>query len=335
MSKNWLTSLDVNPVEPLLGCHDDVLTYFVQRDLLGEAVDSIETRWILPEVIQLVDKQDSDGGWKYPGKNYNHETGTNYKLLETYRNLRILVEMYGFNKEHPALGKSAEFILSHQTGEGDIRGILGNQYMPYYHGGFLELLIKAGYNDAPRVIKGLEWLLSVRQDDGGWVIPAQLIPAKQKTNDFWLGEPFPTDTSRPHAHLATGMVLRAFAAHPEYRQRSKVTAAGICLKTRLFKADKYNDRRAPQYWLKFQYPFWWTNLLTALDTLYWLGFSLNDDDISKGLDWFLSNQVEDGLWETGYGSGQKADRVRCWVGLAVCRVLKRYCDGEHPSWSAG
>ena len=29
--------------------------------------------------------------------------------------------------------------------EGDIRGILGNQTMPYYHGALLELLIKAGY----------------------------------------------------------------------------------------------------------------------------------------------------------------------------------------------
>ena len=39
-------------------------------------------------------------------------------------------------------------------------------------------------------------------------------------------------------------------------------------------------------WLKFQFPFWWTNLLTALDTLFWLGFSRDDDDIARGLGWY-------------------------------------------------
>jgi hypothetical protein len=138
MTKNWLTILNVNPLEPLLQYPDDALTYFVRRDLLGEPVDPIETLWGLPEVDRLTTKQGPDGGWKYP--------------------------------------------------------------------------------------------------------------------------------------------------------------------------------------------FWWTNLLTALDTLYWLGFDIHDDDISKGLDWFIKNQAEDGLWETGYGSGQKAARARCWVGLAVCRMLSRYIN---------
>jgi hypothetical protein len=73
-----------------------------------------------------------------------------------------------------------------------------------------------------------------------------------------------------------GMVLRAFAAHPDYRQRPEVIAAGNCLKERLFEPDRYNDRKAPSYWLKFQFPFWWPNLLTALVTLSWLRFNRQD-----------------------------------------------------------
>jgi hypothetical protein len=42
----------------------------------------------------------------------------------------------------PTIAKAAEYIFSNQMYEGDIRGILGNQYMPYYHGAILELLIK-------------------------------------------------------------------------------------------------------------------------------------------------------------------------------------------------
>ncbi|MBN2392262.1 MAG: hypothetical protein JXR84_16155, partial [Anaerolineae bacterium] len=251
------------------------------------------------------------------------QTGTNYNLLETYRTLRILVEMFGFQRAHPALQKATDYVFSCQTPEGDIRGIIGNQYMPYYHGAILELLIKAGYGDAPQIEKGLDWLLAMRQDDGGWLVPAQLVPAKHKTGAFWLSAPLPPDRSKPHAHLATGMILRAFAAHPVYRQRPEVITAAEALKSRFFQSDKYNDRKASAYWLKFQFPFWWTSLLTALDTLSRLGFNQQDKDFAKGLDWFVTNQSADSLWETGYGSGKRAQENRHWVGLAVCRVLKR------------
>jgi hypothetical protein len=169
----------------------------------------------------------------------------------------------------------------------------------------------------------MEWLLSVRQDDSGWLIPMQAVPPKEKTEEMWRGAPIPPDRSRPHAHLATGMVLRAFAAHPTYRQSEEARLAGERLKSRLFKPDKYNDRKASSYWTKYQYPFWWTNVLTALDSLSLIGFSMADADIREGIDWFTSNQEEDGLWPSGYGHGQKAIKERRWIGLAVCRVFKR------------
>ena len=319
-----MNALPINPLPALLAWDDPALTYFVRRDLRDEAVAPVETLWETEAAIRLVQAQQPDGSWRYHGKSYDAQTGTNYHLIETYRTLRILVEMLGFHRTHPALQKAAEYLFSCQTTEGDIRGIIGNQSMPYYHGALLELLIKAGYGDDPRVEKGLTWLLSMRQDDGGWIVPAQLVPPKQKTGEFWRGDPLPPDRSRPHAHLATGMALRAFAAHPAYRQRPEVVAAGEALKRRFFQADKYNDRKAPAYWLKFQFPFWWLSLLTALDSLSWLGFDRQDADIARGLDWFFSNQSEDGLWETGYGSGKGAQGNRHWVGLAVCRVLKRW-----------
>ncbi len=179
----------------------------------------------------------------------------------------------------------------------------------------LELLIKAGYADDPRTHKGLQWLLTMRQSDGGWIIPVQLVPASQKNDQLWQGAPVLPERSRPHAHLATGMILRAFAAHPDYRKLPEIVAAGERLKERLFQADKYNDRKAPAYWLKFQFPFWWPSLLTALDTLSWLGFDRQDLDIARGLAWFVEHQSADGLWETGYGSGRNAERT-CGIGSA-------------------
>ncbi len=325
MTNMWLDSLNIDPLPALLVWDDAALAYFVRRDLLKEPVAPVETLWEMKAAVRLVHSQQPDGSWRYHGKSNDPQTGTNYTLLETYRQVRVLVEMYGVHREHPALQKAAAYTFSCQTAEGDIRGIIGNQYMPYYHGALLELLIKAGYADDPRVERGLAWLLSMRQDDGGWLVPAQTVPPKQKTGAFWQSAPISADRSRPHAHLATGMALRAFAAHPAYRQRSEVIAAGKALKSRFFQSDKYNDRKAPSYWLKFQFPFWWTSLLTALDTLSRLGFSRQDPDVAKGLDWFVSNQSADGLWETGYGSGSRSQENRHWVGLAVCRVLKRFC----------
>ncbi len=320
----WETALRVDPLPALLARDDPALEYFARRDLLDETSAPIERLWELPEARRLVRKQQANGSWRYPGKSDQPASNANHDLLETYRSLRILVEMYGFQRSQPALAKAAEYVFSCQTDEGDIRGILGNQYMPYYHGALLELLTKAGYGDDPRMEKGLQWLLSMRQAEGGWIIPAQLVPAGQKTNQLWQAAPRPPDRSRPHSHLATGMILRAFAAHPAYRRQADVILGAERLKERFFQADKYNERKAPAYWLKFQFPFWWTSLLTALDSLAWLGFDRQDAAVVRGLAWFVGNQPADGSWETGYGSGRGAERMRGWVGLAICRVLKQF-----------
>lgn len=326
MAAAWRQVLHFDPLPALLEWEDETLGYFTRRDLLGKSVPGIETLWELPEPVRSVKKQQPDGSWKFRGRTSGAVPGQNYYLLETFRSLRVLVEQYGFTRTNPALHTAAEYVLGCQAPEGDIRGILGNQYMPYYHGALLELLIKAGYCEDSRVRAGLDWLLAVRQEDGGWIVPAQAVPPKERTPEFWSGVPVPPDRPRPHSHLATGMVLRALAAHPEYRARPESIAAGHALKSRFFQADRYNDRKAPSYWLKFQFPFWWSNLLTALDSLAKIGFRRAEAEIARGLEWFIIHQEEDGLWPTGYGAGKSAEENRRWVGLAACRMLKLFYD---------
>ncbi len=281
MTSPWKIALSSDPIPTLQGAGDPALEYFVRRDLMDEPVAPIEFLWDILQARRLVGKQRPEGNCLYSGKTYDPITNANYNLLETYRSLNILVECYGFQRTHPVVKKAAEYVFSCQTDEGDIRGILGTQYMPYYHAALLEMLVKAGYQEDHRTIKGLEWLLSMRQEDGGWIIPAQLVPAVQMTGQFWHSSPLTPDRSAPHSHLATGMVLRVFAAHPAYRNEPAVIKAANCFRERFFKPDKYSDRREPGYWLKFQFPFWWTNLLTALDSLFWLGFTRNDESITE------------------------------------------------------
>jgi hypothetical protein len=319
-----------DPIPSLLSSDNQALLYLVRHDLLSESVGPVEGLWGLPEAHKILHKQQENGSWRYPGRNREIYPETNYDLLETFRQLGVLVEKYAFDRRHPHIARAAEFVLSCQTSEGDIRGILGTQYMPYYHAVILALLIKAGYGDDPRLQTGLDWLLSMRQDDGGWIVPMQAVPPREKTRELWSAPPVPPDRSLPFSHLATGMVLRAFAVHPRYHGLEESKTAAACLKSRFFQPDKYNDRKASSYWTKLQFPFWWTNILTSLDSLSLIGFDADDGDVAKALQWFVDNQGENGLWKTSYEQANRKEmslrekEAMWWVGLAICRVFKRF-----------
>jgi hypothetical protein len=120
------------------------------------------------------------------------------------------------------------------------------------------------------------------------------------------------------------MVLRAFAAHPVYRQSKEAKAAGALLKSSFFQPDVYTSYQSPKYWTRFA--FWWPNLLSAINSLSLLGFSKDDPDIKTGLNWFKENQQKDGLWkiESDKEIKVKDTEARLWLGLAICRLLKKY-----------
>jgi hypothetical protein len=118
------------------------------------------------------------------------------------------------------------------------------------------------------------------------------------------------------------VVLRAFAAHPEYRGNPEIREAAELLLSRFFRRDVYPDRSAPEFWTKFTFPFWFTDLLSSLDSLSRLGFRADDPRIEAALRWFRDRQARDGLWDlTLLRTGDKA--LRWWVGLAIARVFRR------------
>jgi hypothetical protein len=325
----WIRLLKVNPVPLLLRSDNEALVYFAKRDLLEEEVGSVDRLWRLPGVETILRVQQDDGSWKYSGGDERIRSVTNYNQLQTYRILRVLVEKYGLNKSHPAIVNASDFLFSCQTREGDFRGIYANQFTPNYSAGIMEPLIKAGYEDDRRIKRGFEWLLSIRQDDGGWAIPFRTM-GKRLSVAFCEQDKLETikaDKVKPSSHLITGIVLRAFAAHGEYRKSKEAREAGQFLKSQFFKRDKYPDRVSASYWTKFSYPFWWTDILSSLDSLSLLGFRREDLDVEKALDWFVRNQEASGLWKASYGN-PKDENVELWIALAVCRVLKRFHIGR-------
>jgi hypothetical protein len=105
-------------------------------------------------------------------------------LVETFRQLGILVGVYGLNCDHAVLPEMADYLFCYQTADGDIHGILDNQIMHHYHGMILSYLIEAGYAGDPRVQCGLDWLLRTHQADGGWVIGAQPPIGQSSSSHF-------------------------------------------------------------------------------------------------------------------------------------------------------
>ncbi|MHA2392602.1 MAG: prenyltransferase/squalene oxidase repeat-containing protein [Promethearchaeota archaeon] len=320
--RDWQNQLKYNPIPVLLSNENKSITFFVNKDLLEQEMNSVESLWSLKEAELIIQNQQEQSYWKYPSSKKNMRTQENYYQIETFRQLGNLIEKFGFTKKHSAIQKASEFILSFQTEEGDIRGIYGNQYSPNYSAAIMEILIKAGYTDDSRIEKGFKWLLSVRQDDGGWAIPIRTNNAKwtEVMNSDITLQP---NRLKPFSHMVTGVVFRAFAAHPKHKKDKEAKFAGELLASRFFKPDKYPDRRTADFWTKISFPFWFTDIISSLDTLVNLGFKATHPQISKVLKYLRDRQLENGLWDLKL-LRTKDKYLPFWIALIICRIFKNF-----------
>lgn len=318
----WKEIFTYDPVSALLSSGNPAIAFFTRRDLLDESDLDTELIRELPNARKIVDRQQKDGSWKYARNNAAVRSQENYDQIETFRQLGYLVESFGFDRSCPVVKKAAEFLFSFQTATGDIRGILGNQYSPYYTAAILELLIKSGYIKDERVERAFAWLRSIRQNDGGWAIPLRTVKKKLDVISMKL-KPIEPDKSKPSAHLVTGVVLRAYAAHERHRYLPETREAGELLLSSLFKKDNYADRRSADYWLRFTFPFWFTDLISAMDSLSKIGFGEDDPRMNDAVEWLLLHQKENGLWKLKTLKNTKAYQTDLWLSLAICRIIKR------------
>ena len=315
--------LKVDTIPVLFSCGNPAIEYFARKDILDEKIKPIEDLWHLPPVLKNLKHQQDDGSWKYPGKIREElRSRENYDQLETYRIFAELVEKYGLNRNNHQIRKAAEYFFNFQTSEGDFRGIYGNQYATTYSPAIMELLIKAGYENDKRIEKGFKWLLSMQQDDGGWIIPFRTSSMNLK-EALLTNKPIHPNQSKPFSHLVTGMVLRAFAAHPKYCKSEEARKAGELIASRFFLADKYPDRKDKKYWERVSYPFWFTDIISAMDSLSLLGFTRDNHHIQEALDFFIKKQNKEGVFDLKVVRGSDKD-LKYWICLAVSRIFKRY-----------
>ncbi len=128
------------------------------------------------------------------------------------------------------------------------------------------------------------------------------------------------DRTKPFSHLVTGIVLRPFSLTPQYR--IKVKDAGILLADRVFTRDTYSDRRGVEYWTKFTFPYHWTDLLSTIDTLTFLGIN-NHPKINEIKKWFERHKQSNGIYKVNVMAGAKYKDIKYWITLKYSYVLKR------------
>jgi hypothetical protein len=121
----------------------------------------------------------------------------------------------------------------------------------------------------------------------------------------------------------TGMVLRAFAAHHEYRGSEEAKKAANLLARRFFQGDKYPDRKDQKYWERVSYPFWFTDIISAMDSLSLIDIKMDNHHIQDGLDFLIKKQDNKGLFDLKIVRGSDKD-LKYWICLAICRLFKRY-----------
>ena len=101
-----------------------------------------------------------------------------------------------------------------------------------------------------------------------------------------LPEPLQNDPEKPFSHLTTGMVLRAFAAHPMIVIHQKLRSCRKINNEPIFPAGEIHPPSREESWESVSSPFWFTNILTSLDSLQLLGFGRKE--LHKlGLSWLV------------------------------------------------
>lgn len=314
-------------IEFLLARGNLPILYWLKKDILEVPVDrEHKNLQKFAARIRLIKSQRSNGGWCRRKNEGDPRWEKTYYIVETLRNL-LKLHKYGCSYEDEEIKRAVKFLFSTQTKSGDFRGAYLNEYAPTYHALTLEVLCLYGLDKDEKTQKGFRWIKKNRQNDGGWVIPYRTInqeELKRRYNfeDQSKLEPIKPDKSQPFSHLVTGMVLRALAASPMWRKSKEAQKAGELLLIRFFKEDKYNDRWLSSYWEEITYPFWATDILSSLDSLSTIGFSVENEKVQEALNWLLCKQAKQGYWEAGNVKSTLEDHL--WVTFAVLRVLKKF-----------
>jgi len=283
--KKRFASLKGDPLPWLLELENPPVRYWTLIDILDRPRDDVQVRAAqaaiatYPPVAELLAAQKREGYWVKP----------NYYLPRTGRGtfwvLSVLGDL-GLTAEDEHVQWACDFMFTHQRENGGFcrRQQVSGQGMVWQkhtyactHARIVRFLIQFGYAGDPRVRKAIGWLVPIQRDDGMW---------------------FCRDGGRRGCLRATLDVLRVaaldswLAAQPGIPQ----AAAAVCDLLMEPRMSRYHIGDAWGTWECLKYPYFGFSVISALDALVRLGYTLKVPKIAAAVEYLLSRQMPDGVW---------------------------------------
>jgi len=321
----WPEVLRADPTPWLLEPENPSVRYWTLIDLLGRPVDDPVVRAAgaaIPagrRAAELLAAQKRDGYWVkrdyYLPKHYG-----------TFWVLSVLADL-GLTAENEGVRRGCEFIFAFQRGHGGFcrrrrvsgQGIVWDaQPGPCTHARIVRFLVQFGYAGDPRTRAAIDWLLATQRDDGMWLC---------------------RNTRGRGCLRATHDVLRVAALDPETAARPAIAraAAAVC--------DLLMGRRMGRYhvselWAVLEYPYFGYGVISALDALARLGYTLEQPKVAAAMAYLLSRQLPNGTWPLDrsphrppFDVGRPGEPNK-WLTLDALRVIKllygQNSSGEEP-----
>ncbi len=315
---DWKRKLKADPTQWLLDPGCPSVRYWTLVDILGRPPDDPEVRAAqaaIPAYLPVADllaSQQPDGHWGSPNF-YLPRAGRG-----TFWVLTVLGEL-GLTAEEDHVQRACDFMFAHQRPDGAFcrRRRIPGQGMaweestePCTQARIVRFLIQFGYGKDPRLQKAIDWLLPLQRDDGMW---------------------FCRGAQGRGCLRATLDVLRIAALDPLAAANPGIAAASapICSLLMEPRMSRYHVGDNWGAWECLKYPYFGFGVISALDTLARLGYTLEEPRIAAAIEYLLDRQLPDGAWpldDSWPGSpidfGQPGQPNR-WLTLDAVRVIKQ------------
>lgn len=310
----WLDVVRGDPIPWLLEPENPSVRYWTLTDVLERPAGDAEVRAARaaiptgPPVAELLAAQKRDGYWVKRDHYLPKNTGTFWVLS-------VLADL-GLTAGNAHVRRGCDFLFAHQRGHGGFcrrrrirgRGIVwDDQPAPCTHARIVRFLIQFGYTNDLRTWAAVGWLLSTQRDDGMWLCRRH---------------------ARGHGCLrATLDYLRVAALDPDLAAHP-ATARAAAVVCDLLMEPRMGRYHVGDLWTILEYPYFGYGVISALDALARLSYTLEHPKVATAMEYLLSRQLPDSTWPLDqsaprppFDPGQPGQPNK-WLTLDALRVIK-------------
>lgn len=312
---DWASALNNDPIPWLLGPENPSMRYWTLLDILDRSADDpeVQAAWAaivtFPPVAELLAAQKHDGYWVKWDYYLPKHCGTFWVLS-------VLADL-GLTAENEQIRRACEFMFTFQRQHGGFcrrrripgRGIVWeDRDAPCTQARIVRFLIQFGYGNDLRTRAAVDWLMANQRDDGMWLC------------DYASGHGCLRAT---HDYLRAAVLDPAMTAHPA-TARAAAVVCGLLMERRM---GRYH---VGDLWTVLEYPYFGYGVISALDALARLGYTLEQPKIALAMEYLLSRQLPNGTWPLDqdvrrppFDVGQPGQPNK-WLTLDALRVIKLF-----------